>query len=71
MQLLCYLEDIEFLGTSVGLTDKEQIRVDICYVDLKEVEVWQTLPEAFTAIPDWRNFITLIKDLYPGCKGND
>ena len=71
MWLLHYLKDIEFLGTSAGLTDEEQIRVATHYADLEEAEVWQTLPEAFAAIPDWRNFLTAVKDLYPGCEGDD
>ena len=70
VQLLHYLKDIEFLGTSAGLTDEEQIRVVIDYADLEEAEVWQTLPEAFVAIPDWQNFVTAVKHLYPGCEGD-
>ena len=70
-QLPRYLEDIEFLGTSAGLTDEEQIRAAIRYADLEEAEVWQTLPEAFAAMPDWRDFVTAVKDLYPGCEGDD
>jgi hypothetical protein len=70
-QLPRYLEDIEFLGTSANLSEEEQIRAAIRYADLDEAEVWQTLPET-TAVPvNWVNFMATVKDLYPGCKGDD
>jgi hypothetical protein len=70
-QLSCYLEDIEFLGTSVNLSKEEQIHAAIWCVDLDEAEVWQTLPET-TAVPaDWVNFMATVKDLYLGCEGDD
>jgi hypothetical protein len=70
-QLPCFLEDIEFLGTSANLSKEEQIRAAIRYADLDEAEVWQTLPET-TAVPaNWVNFVTAVKDLYPGVEGDD
>jgi hypothetical protein len=71
VQLPHYLEDIEFVGISAHLSKEEQIRAAIRYADLDEAEVWQTLPET-TAVPtNWVNFMAAIKDLYPGCEGDD
>jgi hypothetical protein len=70
-QLPCYLEDIEFLGTSANLSEEEQICTAIRYTDLDEAKVWQTLPET-TAVPaNWVNFVAAVKDLYPRCEGDD
>jgi hypothetical protein len=69
--LSSYLEDIELLGTSVGLTDSGKIKAAIRYADLDEAEVWQTLPKASAIFPDWDQFVTAVKDLYPGCEGDD
>jgi hypothetical protein len=70
-QLPRYIENIEFLGTSANLSEEEQICTVIWYADLDKAEVWQTLPETTTVPADWVNFVTAVKDLYPGCEGDD
>ena len=66
-----YLEDIEYLGNAAGLNDSEQVRAAIRYADLDEAELWETLPQATAAHPDWDEFVTAVKDLYPGCEGEN
>jgi hypothetical protein len=70
-QLPRYLEDIEFLGTSANLSEEEQIHTAIRYADLNEAEVWQTLLETTAVAVNWVNFVAAVKDLYPGCEGDD
>ncbi|KIO00221.1 hypothetical protein M404DRAFT_29822 [Pisolithus tinctorius Marx 270] len=70
-QLPHYLEDIDFLSTLAALDDHGKIRAAICYADLEEAEVWQTLPEAAPAADDWDAFIVAVKGLYPSCDGDD
>ncbi|KIN96849.1 hypothetical protein M404DRAFT_32907 [Pisolithus tinctorius Marx 270] len=57
MQLLCYLKDIDFLGTLTALDDHGMIRAAICYADLEEAKVWQTLPEAAPMADNWDAFV--------------
>ncbi|KIN98791.1 hypothetical protein M404DRAFT_31114 [Pisolithus tinctorius Marx 270] len=71
MQLLCYLKDIDFLGTLAALDDCGKIRAAICYADLEEAKVWQMLPEATPAADNWDAFVVAVKGLYPGCEGDD
>ncbi|KIN97839.1 hypothetical protein M404DRAFT_31912 [Pisolithus tinctorius Marx 270] len=66
--LLC---DINFLGTLTALDDHGKIRAAICYADLEEAEVWQTLLEATPVANDWDAFIVTVKGLHPGCEGDD
>ncbi|KIN97491.1 hypothetical protein M404DRAFT_160202, partial [Pisolithus tinctorius Marx 270] len=71
VQLLRYLEDIDFLGTLAALDDRGKIRAAIRYADLEEAKVWQTLPEAAPTADDWDAFVVAVKGLYPGCKGDN
>ncbi|KAI6030519.1 hypothetical protein F5J12DRAFT_888328 [Pisolithus orientalis] len=70
-QLLQYLKDINFLGTLTALDDHGKIRAAICYADLEEAKVWQTLLEAAPMANDWDAFIVAVKGLYSGCEGDD
>ena len=67
--LLCFLEDVDILGTAAGITDLEKIRATIRYADLEEVEGWELLNEVTTNPLDWANFAQAVKKLYPGCEG--
>ena len=67
--LLCFLKDVNILGTVASIMDLEKIRAAIGYADLEEFEGWELLDEAATNPPDWANFARAVKELYPGCKG--
>ena len=67
--LLCFLEDVDILGTAAGIMDLEKICATIRYADLKEAEGWELLDEVAANPPDWANFARAVKKLYPGCKG--
>ena len=67
--LPCFLEDVDILGTVVGITDLEKICAAIRYADLEEAEGWELLDEVAANPPDWANFTRAVKKLYPGCEG--
>ena len=67
--LLCFLEDVDILGTAAGITDLQKICATIRYADLKEAEGWELLDEVAANPPDWVNFTRAVKKLYPGCEG--
>ena len=69
--LLCFLEDVDILGTAAGITDLEKIHAAIRYADLKEAEGWELLDEVTANPLDWANFAWAVKKLYPGCKGTN
>ncbi|KIJ11656.1 hypothetical protein PAXINDRAFT_15475 [Paxillus involutus ATCC 200175] len=65
-----FLEDIGILADQAQLDHAGKIRAAIRYA-LDEAKLWETL-ESATAVPaDWANFVTAIKQLYPGCEGAD
>ena len=66
-----YLEDIEDLGKTAGLSDAQEIKAAIHYTDLKEAELWEVLPEAFTTHSDRKAFVNAVKYIYPGCEAKD
>jgi hypothetical protein len=66
-QLPRFLEDVEILGDAAGITEEAKIKAAIRYADLEEAEVWETLDAASGAV--WADFVTAVKDLYPGCEG--
>jgi hypothetical protein len=66
-QLPRFLEDVEILGDAAGITEEAMIKAAIRYADLEEAEVWETLDAASGV--DWADFVTAVKDLYPGCEG--
>ena len=67
--LLCFLKDVDILGTAAGITDLEKIHAAIRSADLEEAEGWELLDEVAANPPDWVNFAWAVKRLYPGCKG--
>ncbi|KIJ09421.1 hypothetical protein PAXINDRAFT_17481, partial [Paxillus involutus ATCC 200175] len=70
-ELLRFLEDVGILADQAQLDHAGKIRAAIRYAALDEAELWETL-ESATAVPaDWANFVTAIKQLYPGCEGAD
>ncbi|KIJ10742.1 hypothetical protein PAXINDRAFT_16289 [Paxillus involutus ATCC 200175] len=70
-ELLRFLEDVGILADQAQLDHAGKIRAAIRYAALDEAELWETL-ESATAVPaDWVNFVTAVKQLYPGCEGAD
>ena len=69
--LLCFLEDVDILGTVASITDLEKICAAIRYADLEEAEGWKLLDEVATNPLDWANFAWAVKKLYPGCEGTN
>ncbi|KIJ20699.1 hypothetical protein PAXINDRAFT_6493 [Paxillus involutus ATCC 200175] len=68
-ELLRFLEDVSILADQAQLDHVAKIRAAIHYAALDEAKLWETL-ESATMIPaDWKNFMTAIKQLYPGCEG--
>ncbi|KIJ09842.1 hypothetical protein PAXINDRAFT_17098 [Paxillus involutus ATCC 200175] len=66
-----FLEDVGILADQAQLDHAGKIHTAICYATLDEAKLWETL-ELATAIPaDWANFVTAVKQLYPGCEGAD
>ncbi|KIJ06963.1 hypothetical protein PAXINDRAFT_19832 [Paxillus involutus ATCC 200175] len=66
-----FLEDVGILADQAQLDHAGKIRAAIRYATLDEAELWETL-ESATAVPaDWANFVTAVKQLYPGCEGAD
>ncbi|KIJ10571.1 hypothetical protein PAXINDRAFT_16410 [Paxillus involutus ATCC 200175] len=66
-----FLEDVGILADQAQLDHTGKIRTAICYAALDKAKLWETL-ELATAIPaDWANFVTTVKQLYPGCEGAD
>ncbi|KIJ16199.1 hypothetical protein PAXINDRAFT_11235 [Paxillus involutus ATCC 200175] len=66
-----FLEDVGILADQAQLDHVGKIHVAIRYAALDEAKLWETL-ESATAVPaDWANFMTAVKQLYPGCKGAD
>ncbi|KIJ09275.1 hypothetical protein PAXINDRAFT_17626 [Paxillus involutus ATCC 200175] len=66
-----FLEDVGILTDQAQLDHTGKIRAAIRYAALDEAELWETL-ESATAVPaDWANFVTAVKQLYPGCEGAD
>ncbi|KAF8833559.1 hypothetical protein BDN67DRAFT_858226, partial [Paxillus ammoniavirescens] len=66
-----FLEDVGILADQAQLDDAGKIRAAICYAALDKAELWETLESATAAPADWANFITAVKQLYPGCEGAD
>ncbi|KIK74318.1 hypothetical protein PAXRUDRAFT_19995 [Paxillus rubicundulus Ve08.2h10] len=70
-ELLCFLEDVGILADQAQLDDAGKICAAIRYTALDEAKLWETLDSA-TAVPAvWADFITAVKQLYPGCEGAD
>ncbi|KIJ07701.1 hypothetical protein PAXINDRAFT_19133 [Paxillus involutus ATCC 200175] len=66
-----FLEDVGILADQAQLDHMGKIRAAIRYAALDEAELWETL-ESATAVPaNWANFVTAVKQLYPGCEGAD
>ncbi|KAF8834019.1 hypothetical protein BDN67DRAFT_915790, partial [Paxillus ammoniavirescens] len=71
VELPHFLEDVGILTDQAQLDDTGKMRTDIHYAALDEAELWETLESATTAPADWANFVTAVKQLYPGCEGAD
>ncbi|KIJ08787.1 hypothetical protein PAXINDRAFT_18096 [Paxillus involutus ATCC 200175] len=66
-----FLEDVGILADQAQLDHAGKIRVAIRYAALDEAELWETLESATVVPADWVNFVTAVKQLYPGCEGAD
>ncbi|KIK78203.1 hypothetical protein PAXRUDRAFT_17009 [Paxillus rubicundulus Ve08.2h10] len=70
-ELLRFLEDVSILADQAQLDDAGKICAAIRYAALDKAELWETLDSA-AAVPAVRvDFVTAVKQLYPGCEGAD
>ncbi|KIK73468.1 hypothetical protein PAXRUDRAFT_178353 [Paxillus rubicundulus Ve08.2h10] len=66
-----FLEDVGILADQAQLDDAGKIRAAIRYAALDEAELWETLDSAAAVPAVWADFVTAVKQLYPGCEGAD
>ena len=65
-----FLADIADLADRARLLNSGRTKLALCYVDLDEAELWDTIPEAMACPPDWAVFVLALIHLYPGCDPN-
>ncbi|KIK74191.1 hypothetical protein PAXRUDRAFT_20124 [Paxillus rubicundulus Ve08.2h10] len=70
-ELLRFLEDVGILADQAQLDDTGKIRAAIRYAALDEAKLWETLDSAAAVSAVWADFVTAVKQLYPGCEDAD
>jgi hypothetical protein len=66
LNLHLYFDEVESLSTDAGLHEEGKIRHALRYASCEDNELWSTLPEAETQLPDYAKFCDAIIKLYPG-----